>query len=74
MNQTYLDLIREGGFIIVLLAICSVVSLAIILERLSVLRKKKFVNLSIYNKLRDAVRERDGTNIELVMQQNTYFL
>jgi len=74
MEQSYLKLILDGGFIIVLLGICSVVSLAIILERLVKIRKSKFIQEPLYQKASESVRANDDEALNDVLHQKTFFL
>jgi biopolymer transport protein ExbB len=74
MNQSYLDLIQQGGFIMMLLGICSVISLAIILERLINVRKNKFIQPEKLEKLTAAIKAKEKNKADELLKEKKFFL
>jgi len=69
MEQTYLDMFLQGGIIIIVLAILSIISLAIIIERLVVIYRYNARNDDLYIDLKSAAKSKDGKQIEKILNK-----
>jgi biopolymer transport protein ExbB len=78
MEQTYLDMFLQGGFIIYILLILSIISLAIIIERLVVIYKRNAAFDDFFSKLKSAFKSGDENNVRKVLNakenQNKNFI
>jgi biopolymer transport protein ExbB/TolQ len=63
MDQTYLDMFLQGGFIIYILLIISIISIAIIIERLVFIYKRNVRFDDFFVELKSAVKS-DNENIK----------
>ena len=59
MEQSYLDMFLQGGFIIYILFVISIISLAIIIERLVFIYKQNARNDDFFSELESAVKSND---------------
>ena len=59
MEQNYLDMFLQGGFIIYILLILSIISLAIIIERLVVIYKRNAAYDDFFSKLKSTFKSSD---------------
>ncbi len=67
MEQTYLDMFLQGGFIIYILLILSIISLAIIIERLVVIYKRNAAYDDFFSKLKSTLKSGDASNLKNVL-------
>ena len=72
MEQTYLDMFLQGGFIIYILLILSVISLAIIIERLVVIYKRNAAYDDFFSRLKSAIKSGDENNLEKVLSTQEF--
>jgi biopolymer transport protein ExbB len=63
MDQTYLDMFLQGGIVMIALAILSIISLAIIIERLVFIYKRNVRFDDFFSELKSAVKS-DDENIK----------
>ena len=66
MEQTYLDMFLQGGFIIYILLIISIISLAIIIERLVFIYKRNVRYDNFFSELKSAVKSKDKNSKQKV--------
>jgi biopolymer transport protein ExbB len=64
MEQTYLDMFLQGGFIIYILLILSIISLAIIIERLVAIYKRNAAYDDFFFKLKSTFNSGDVSSIK----------
>ena len=74
MDKSYLDLIQQGGFVMILLGICSIISLAVILERLYNTRESRFLNRYMFGNLLDALKDNKQNDADDILNKDTFFL
>ena len=67
MEQTYLDMFLQGGFIIYILLILSIISLAIIIERLVVIYKRNAAFDDFFSKLKSDFKSGDKNSTAKVL-------
>jgi biopolymer transport protein ExbB len=67
MEQTYLDMFLQGGFIIYILLILSIISLAIIIERLVVIYKKNAAYDDFFSKLKSRFKSIDENSLQKII-------
>ena len=69
MEQTYLDMFLQGGFIIYILLIISIISLAIIIERLAFIYKQNVRYDNFFSELKSAVKSNDESNKQKILNK-----
>ena len=74
MDQTYLDMFLQGGVIIIILAILSIISLAVIIERLVYIYRANVNMDSFFANLLNSVKSSDTDNAERLFKEDKYFL
>jgi len=74
IDITYFDLIQQGGIVMILLGICSIISLAIMLERFYKTRASRFINRYIFNNLINALNEKKQESVQEILKNDTFFL
>ncbi len=67
---TFMDLLWSGGILMIPLFVCSVLSLAIIIERIFVLREKEIVKLDIVRSVRELVVQKKITEAITLCDKN----
>tara|TARA_B100000686_G_scaffold70757_1_gene76560 strand:+ start:4004 stop:4615 length:612 start_codon:yes stop_codon:yes gene_type:complete len=67
---TFLDLLWSGGILMIPLFVCSVLSLAIIIERVFVLRGKEIVKLDFVESVRGLVAEKKVKEAIILCEKN----
>mgnify|MGYP000066597441 FL=1 len=63
MEQSYLNMFLQGGIIIYILFIISIISLAIIIERLVVIYKRNAAFDDFFSKLKSIIKSGDAGNL-----------
>jgi biopolymer transport protein ExbB len=71
MEQTYLDMFLQGGIIIIALAILSIISLAIIIERLVFIYRSNVQHDNLLIDLKSAAESKDNTQIKKVLSKES---
>jgi biopolymer transport protein ExbB len=69
MEQTYLDMFLQGGIIIIVLAILSIISLAIIIERLVNIYRTNSRHDNLFTELKSVVNSNDEKEKEIILSR-----
>ena len=74
MEQSYLDMFLQGGFIIYILFVISIISLAIIIERLVFIYKQNARNDDFFSELKSAVKSNDENVKQKVLSKKNILI
>ena len=72
MEQSYFNMFLQGGFIIYILLVLSIISLAIIIERLVFIYKLNGKYDDFFSELKSAVSSKDEKPIQKILSRNEY--
>ena len=74
MEQSYLDMFLQGGFIIYILFVISITSLAIIIERLVFIYKQNARNDDFFSELKSAAKSNDENIKQKVLRKENILI
>ena len=74
MEQSYLNMFLQGGIIIYILMIISIIALAIIIERLVFIYKQNARYDDLFAELKSAVKSNDENIKQKVLSKDKFFI